>query len=285
VHAAVFLHVPKTAGMSFGQIVLRQFPRRARFQVDAADLASFEARWNELPADRRRGVRCIHGHVPFGVHAVLPEPVAYVTVLREPVDRIVSAYHYALRRPELPAHRALVEGRLSLHDYVTSELSDDVHDAQTRALAGGALASGAAASGPAGPEALARAVRNLAERFAVAGLCERFDESALVCRRVLGWSNVCYVERNRNRRRTPLADVPAPTVDAIRRRNPLDLELHATAAARFTELLRRDPVPAAELRAFRRRNRAYGLARRLVEVPLAIVRDARAASSRGPSPR
>jgi hypothetical protein len=280
VQSIVFLHIPKTGGMSFGAIVQRQFQRGARFQVDAADLATVEARWNALAEHRRAAVRCIHGHVPFGVHAVLPEPVRYVTLLREPVERVVSAYYYALRRPEVGAHRELVGRGLSLHDYVTSELSDEIHEAQTRALAGGPLRPGPLESGSLPREALVRAERNLAERFAVAGVRERFDETVLHCRRALGWRSVHYAERNRNRRRPRLAEVPAPTLAAIRERNPLDLELYAGAAAQFAAALGEHPIPDAELRAFRRRNRAYDFARRLVELPAALVRDARAAAAR-----
>ncbi len=275
--SVVFLHVPKTGGMSFGPIVLRQFPRRAALNLDAADVATCEVRWRALPQDRRARIRCIHGHLPFGVHTLLPEPGVYLTLLREPVDRVVSTYYYALRRPEIGAHRELVERGVSLHDYVTGELSADVHEAQTRAVAG-------VGPGPLGAEQLDRAVRNLAERFAVVGLCERFDETALLCRRVLGWQRVGYVERNRNRRRARLADVPARTIAAIRRRNPLDLELYSTAVARFAEALREHPIPADELRAFRRRNRAYGLARRLLEIPAALGRDARVAAARARLP-
>ncbi len=274
----VFLHVPKTAGMSFSAIVLRQFPRCARFHADAGDLAAFEARWLALAAERRAEARCIHGHLPFGVHQVLPEPACYVTLLRDPVDRVVSAYSYALRRPEIPAHRELVQQRTTLHDYVTSELSDDVHEAQTRALAGGAISTGAP-----GRDALDRALVNLEGHFAVVGLCERFDETALLCRRVLGWRHVHYVTRNRNRHRVRLTDVAPTTIAASRERNPLDVELHSVAAARFAAAIEERSISVAELRAFRRRNRAYDMARRLLETPWALVRDARAVSLRAPT--
>ena len=185
--AVVFLHLPKTGGMSFGEIVVRQFSPRARLHADASDLATFQALWGGLAEGRRAAVRCIHGHLPFGVQAVLPPPVRCVTLLRDPVDRVVSAYHYALRRPEVVPHRELVEGRVTLHEYVTGELSADVHDAQTRILGGD--------PGPraGGRDVLERAMGNLAAHGVVVGLCERFDESALLCRRVLGWHDVRYV--------------------------------------------------------------------------------------------
>jgi hypothetical protein len=274
VQSLVFLHVPKTGGMSFEQLVLRQFSRRARLQADATDTSRFTTLWNALPAQRRAAIRCLHGHLPFGVHAVLPEPVRYVTLLRDPVERVVSAYYFALRRPEVPSHRELVRSGMSLHDYVTSALSADVHDAQTRALCGGHLPEDAR-----GADSLARAQRHLAERFAVVGLCERFDETALLCRRALSWSNVHYVVRNRNRRRPRLADVPAPTVAAIRARNTLDLELYATTAARFAEVWAH-PIASTELRAFRARNRLYGRVRRLLELPVGVARVARTAVRR-----
>jgi hypothetical protein len=260
--------------MSFEQLVLRQFPRRARCHLDAADLGAFESRWSILPEQRRSAVRCLHGHLPFGVHGVLPAPVAYVTLLREPVDRVVSAYSYALRRPELPVHRELVSGAVSLHAYATGELSSDVHDAQTRALCGGELPPESGGRGM-----VERALGQLPASSLV-GLRDRFDETALLCRRLFGWRDVHYVERNRNRRRLRLVDVGAPTLAAIRERNPLDCELYALASARFAELLRANPIAPGELRAFRRGNRLYGVARRFCTLPVALMRDARAAAGR-----
>ena len=34
------------------------------------------------------------GHMTFGLHEVLPQTATYITVLRDPVDRVISAFYF-----------------------------------------------------------------------------------------------------------------------------------------------------------------------------------------------
>ena len=34
------------------------------------------------------------GHMLFGLHAILPQPATYITVVREPVDRVISSFYF-----------------------------------------------------------------------------------------------------------------------------------------------------------------------------------------------
>ena len=49
------------------------------------------------------------GHVFYGVHEHIPQPTEYITVLREPIARVVSMYNHVLRRPE---HRCTTRSRV-----------------------------------------------------------------------------------------------------------------------------------------------------------------------------
>ena len=53
----------------------------------------------------------VTGHFLFGVHRYLNKPCKYITFLRDPVDRIVSAY-FNIREPKCSGH--------SLHKLCTS---------------------------------------------------------------------------------------------------------------------------------------------------------------------
>ena len=66
-----------------------------------------------MPAERRDSVRLIWGaHVEYGLHEYLSEPVSYFTLLREPVNRVLSHYYFAREQrcapedPSLPDHLA-----------------------------------------------------------------------------------------------------------------------------------------------------------------------------------
>ena len=47
-----------------------------------------------LPPARLRKTRMFKGHMLFGLHKILPQPSTYITVLRDPVERVLSAFYF-----------------------------------------------------------------------------------------------------------------------------------------------------------------------------------------------
>ena len=97
----VFMHIPKTAGISIRTAVqaspkhpsLWLYDRGPRTIADQLDSLSPEA-FDDL--------RVIGGHVPFGLHRRLRRPCRYVTFLREPASYLKSFYlfmKYVVRDP------------------------------------------------------------------------------------------------------------------------------------------------------------------------------------------
>lgn len=150
-----------------------------------------------------------------------------MTMLRDPVQRVLSLYDYE-RRYELSRDRMK---DVSLSEFVTSEDSRrTIHNFQTRLLGH----PGERTPRIATPDTLAMAKRNLADGFAVFGLTERFDESVLLMRRALEWRHWPFYERgNVAADRPALSDLPDGLVASITERNELDIELHAWATERF----------------------------------------------------
>jgi hypothetical protein len=88
----LFMHIPKAAGTTLRSIV------DAQYGADAV-LTYYNQRnrqlLDNLPyvlMDERRSYRALIGHFSFGVHEGLPRLARYVTFLRDPVTRAVSAY-------------------------------------------------------------------------------------------------------------------------------------------------------------------------------------------------
>ncbi|HSQ00321.1 MAG TPA: sulfotransferase family 2 domain-containing protein [Candidatus Dormibacteraeota bacterium] len=270
--SVIFLHIPKTGGMSFSRILARQFPPATVYQINGR-LSTSAAELRGLPDERRLSIQCVYGHVPFGLHEHLPRSPAYVALFRDPVERIISTYYYALRRAEWDLHRQIREGKWSLHDFVVSDLAAEFHNQQTQMVSG--------ADGPVDTvDALTRAKKNVNEHFALAGVTERFDESILLCRGVLGWKNVFYHRANVNRHRPRLCEISRSTIAMIEKRNALDLELYEIVRQRFEVLVRECPTVARDLRRFRQFNGLYGAAASLFTVPMNLLRGSRAAIRR-----
>ena len=215
----VFVHVPKTAGQTLNAILARQYDQTATVIVeDRSDLqASF------LRTARRRPVSLMRGHLPYGIHEALGIDVVYITMLREPVARVVSTYRYIKRTPHHRLHEVVRAERMTLSRFVQSDIDrEEVVDGQTRLL------SGILDRDP-DEEMLAKAIDNL-DRIAVVGLTERFDQSVLLMRRQLGWRFPLYIRKN---------VAPALSTDAldprdralIEQQNRLDMRLYRAAEA------------------------------------------------------
>ena len=130
----------------------------------------------------------MRGHLPYGIHECLPQGATYMTMLREPVARALSAYHFVLRRPLNPLHRKVKKGRLRIEDCL--QLFPERRNTQCRFLAG------AENSLLSDDRLLAIAKEHLTKSFSAVGISERFEESLMLFATRFGWIVPFY----RNRR-------------------------------------------------------------------------------------
>lgn len=234
----LFVHVPKTAGQTFVQILKSQYPGAfARVDPHAEKDRSRPELRGQLREAEQAGNRVIVGHFPFGVGRWLEGPCRYVTFLRDPVDRVVSRYYYLIDNPESPHYSVLRRSQGGLEDAI--DLQGQFRNWQTRMLAGtdedGRYDPGA----PCTEETLARAKANL-ERCVAVGLTERFDESLVLMKLALGWSTPTYVRRNTTKTRPQLDEIPPHVLERIEEENRLDRSLYEHAVALFEDTLAQD---------------------------------------------
>ena len=117
----VYIHVPKCGGSSFGAALrLRYLYSQATINLghtnaavnrlfphatgEARIVADYCQRGTELANLMARGVQCVSGHVRDDgeLHSKM-NGYAFVTLLRDPIERFVSHYHYLQRRHPDPA--------------------------------------------------------------------------------------------------------------------------------------------------------------------------------------
>jgi Galactose-3-O-sulfotransferase len=241
----VFIHMPKSAGATLCAILRSQYG-----EVPWLDREHLGEGASSLRGQCETPPRAIAGHMPYGLHDALGRPCDYLTLVRDPVERIESHYRWVLRHPESPHHAELVSAAMSLRDYaVAHSAARFFNDGQTRLL-GGTWSDYRGAP----TEATLEAAKCNLEEFAFVGLADRFDESVTIMRRRLGWRWPIYERRNvapaEDRERTDEG-----TREAIARCNLLDAELCRWARVRLEgEIARGGRALADELDVLRRLN-------------------------------
>jgi Galactose-3-O-sulfotransferase len=193
----LFLHLAKTGGMTLADILTRNFASEEFLQIDMAEAnASALGVWSpgtieqalaRLQPSEAARLRVVWGHYRHGVQALLPKSCAVVTLLRDPLDRIISAYYYSNKS---------VGSLEILEQYHVRKYYDIGFDnAMSRIISGGATLDPIAARQDATTENFPTvtesdfeaAAANL-DGYLVVGTTEQFDETLLVLGRDLRWS-------------------------------------------------------------------------------------------------
>ena len=249
----IFLHIPKTAGSTLFAILKRQYP--FAFIHPHVGTWKYVFEFKRLPEWKRERIGVLAGHLPFGVHKYLPQPSVYITLLRDPIERAISDYYYVLRTPDNYFYKDVTTQHMSLEEFVASGCNGkylNLDNGQTRLLSGMVDVG----FGQCTLKMLKDAKENLREYFAVVGINERFDETVMLMKKVLGWTTLpYYVRENVTSDRPGKEDIPEDTLKVIEKRNELDLDLYTFAKEMFAEqLCGQDPPFEKELESFKLQN-------------------------------
>jgi hypothetical protein len=257
----LFLHIPKCAGTTFAHIAYVQYCQRQ--DTESADdqfpngvyyfpgTLFFKPRPPRVPERaleviRRSDLRAVVGHFCFGLHALMPHPAAYLTLLRHPLERILSLY-YHLRWDE-PSSALGDRGRVfdrttTIEEFMTGLALREVDNDQVRRISGVEPPFGQCTR-----EMLEQAKANL-ETFWLVGTTERFEDTLESAHLRLGWpGHIEHRDRNVNTLRPTGADLPPAARDLVLAHNQLDLELHSYANEVLDDHLRTARRPAADAR-------------------------------------
>jgi hypothetical protein len=230
----VFIHIPKTAGTTL-EVLLRHHYGEAftRIETVEADDADHLRECVKQTLDNPH-VQVTQGHIPFGLRDLFPAGTRYATVLRDPIERMLSRYHRMMIRSQAPRNGRLwpPSRDLSLADCLRRGYLRD--NLQTRMLCG--LVS---AVDELPPGALDQATRNLAERFAYVGTTERFDAFLALLNVELGWPTVAYRSSHTSPGRMRSGDLSVDDLRLLEESNLLDRQLHAYAGELFAEAFER----------------------------------------------
>lgn len=264
----IFMHLGKTAGSTLKAALLPQFSPSEAFEVmggrqDALGLYYLEDVQAAFAQDFSAGdaaLKFFVGHVPVGTHTIFRRPARYISLVRDPVDRLVSQSYYLHSRHLRGLPIAPTFLQMSLLDYVSSHVSPDGYDGQTRALAGMPCRQQIDFTDidfpPTTEAEWAQAVENMERHFLFVAPHDEVDSAICILARLFGFSieSVCAPFDNVTPNR-PLGQISGKVRRIAAEHNVFDQRLveHArTTFHAFSQTLPYDlAADVAKLRALR----------------------------------
>lgn len=247
----VFYHIPKSAGTTLNRILRKNYPPGS-VVLSGINTQAFMAELKAWSPEQLAQVKLLQGHFPFGFHEALPGRARYFTILRDPVERVISYFYHAKREPLHYLHKLIHNNNWTLKDLLESRVPLMMNDAQVRFISG---AFETPHFGEVDESHLEQAIINLSS-FEAVGVTEAFDLTLLLLQGVFGWQDISYKSVNVGENRRPTDSHAPEIIDAVRRYNRLDMRLYDVARRLLDER-----VAAAgwsmrrRLWAFRLRNR------------------------------
>jgi hypothetical protein len=181
--AVLFMHIPKTAGTAFREAIVGNY-RTSQIAYLYPDPPGFLfCEFGSLPLEQRARFRLVLGHYHYGVHRFLPQKSSYISIVRDPVRRVISHFRY-LVEPEKGPGSASPSLLAELLERGTTVNLDNL---MVRCFSGVVKAD--VPPGRVNRDVYDLAVHNLRSSFKFVGYQERSDEAYAALKARFGWNH------------------------------------------------------------------------------------------------
>lgn len=217
----LFSHIPKIAGTSIKSLIASN--SSSTIFVEGQKLSLLHPQLDFLNSFRNSvQPALVMGHFSYGVHRLLGVKPKYVTVLRNPIDRIISLYRFlkSTQFVDNYYYERLNEG-MSLFQFTDSCVTEQTNNHMCRIIAGIPPDSGMLINED---WLLELALHNLRRHYMLVGTVERVEEFTVTLGGVLGWRLEKTPRFNINKG-APV-ELDELTKKSILDRNHLDMKLY-----------------------------------------------------------
>lgn len=203
----VSLHIPKTAGTSFRNILKKQYKKKQVCRLDiypSGDIELNEKKFTDTVL--KNDIKVIHGHFSFkkiNTHFELATNTPFITWLRDPVERVISNYFFLKkiisdRLQETPNENLFNRMGKTLKEFVVQEetqnvMSKFIHHSEL-------------------------------ENFKFIGIQDDFNDELKRLEKIMGWDNIKPVYDNITDAKAQFID--DETIELIRLLNKDDIQLY-----------------------------------------------------------
>jgi Sulfotransferase family len=215
----IFLHIQKTAGSTLHDIISRYYQKSELKTFYNPPMA---LEFCALPDAERNKIKVLKGHQPYGMHQCFSSGTSeYISILREPVDRVISHYYHLKSDKTHPFHAEINRENYSIKQLLESGKILNMNNCMVRLLSGNYNCTYDACTA----EMLQQALSHL-DTMALVGLHHQFDIFLLRAAARYGWKNPYYRKRRVSGTRIGVHELDAGTRSVIEQYNQLDIALY-----------------------------------------------------------
>ena len=231
----IFLHMFKAGGTSLRKFIRDQYPRSHAVEVNGS-IADLQA-WQSRDERERHDVDLLLGHQYFGNHTFLREGASYITVLRDPIERVVSFYYYVLRMPDHYLYRYGFSPDMSLRDMYEQTNCIELDNLQVRML--NWQPEYPPLKGSVDEAMFDVACENLwyIHDHGFVGVIERMPQFLRLLETELDWDASAMTRSNATKDRPAVDAIDPRAIELVREWNQFDLRLHELAEELFESRL------------------------------------------------
>lgn len=211
----VVLHIPKTAGTSLRKLIQKNYSAKELFFVygEESEFTTIEDLQNLSP-EQKTGIKVFMGHLPYNPNLFPGMQPRYITLVRDPIERVISYYHHIMNK-----NKAWKDRNVSLLKYLSVSNDLQLNNHQTRVISG-------LHELPVSEKHFDAAIKNIENHFDFVGISEKFEESMVKLSGLFSW-NFKKVNRVNVSIGKPQQDYFSDQeIQAIERLNKFDLALH-----------------------------------------------------------
>ncbi|KZC98670.1 hypothetical protein TH47_14610 [Thalassospira sp. MCCC 1A02803] len=218
----VFMHIPKTAGSSIGELLENKVSRTDFYTTIERPEDGYDNERFKL-AVNNPDIKIIQGHFDSRLLEIIERPYFAFTFLRDPVDHVVSFYYYIKNHPKHSQFSLIQERDMNLSEIYRTTPPPLLDNLQVRYLCG-------KPSTKLSEEDLEQAKTNLRSKFELVGTLDNLDAAIVRLSRLLNLSKQATIQHiNVGKHRPHFEEVPKATRDAIEEHNSFSRELYEYA--------------------------------------------------------
>ena len=230
----IFLHIPKAGGTTLRSILESQYAKCGVFMI-GEDINGDIKRFKTMSIEEREQITLLMGHMSHGLCRYFSAPSTYLTLLRNPVERVFSEYRFLSSNRQHPLFEVVHD--LNFQEYLAIDPTRQGSNGQTRLLSGIAYQEETGIPGihPIEKADFEIAMQNLKKFYPMVGLLEKFDETLMLWKQHLSWRLPFYVKKNITIRAD--TNLSESDTDLINTKNRYDLKLYHQATKMLEEKL------------------------------------------------